>query len=73
MQLYRNTTDQNEKCFIIEAFGRIKDKRAVPLLEKAYKTEIWGIRVLAAEALKKITGKEYKVEEPKESRPEKGA
>ncbi len=73
MQLYRNTTDQNEKCFIIEALSRIKDKRAVPLLEKAYKTEIWGIRVLAAEALKKITGKEYKVEEPKESRPEKGA
>ncbi len=65
LTLYKTTSDQNEKCFIVETLGRLKDKRAVPLLKKALKTEVWGIRVLAAEALKKITGKEYKVEEPK--------
>ncbi|MBN1898813.1 MAG: peptidylprolyl isomerase [Spirochaetes bacterium] len=65
ISLFSSTKDENEKCFLVEALGRLQDKRAVPILEKALKTEIWGIKVLAAEALKKITGKEYKVEEPK--------
>ncbi len=65
--MYKRTKDENEKCFIIEAFGKIKDKRTVPLLESAYKNEVWGVKVLAAEALQKITGKEYKVNEPKKN------
>jgi len=64
LDLYKSTSDNNEKCFIIEALGKIKDKSTVNFLEDVLKKEVWGIKVLAAEALKNITGKEYKVEEP---------
>ncbi|MBU1076879.1 MAG: HEAT repeat domain-containing protein, partial [Spirochaetes bacterium] len=61
--LLKKTDDLNLKCFIIEAFGRIRDNNAVPILEKLLEDKVWGVRVLAAESLKNITGKEYKIKD----------
>lgn len=53
--------DDQEKMMIIDSLGRLRDYRAVKPLEKyLYSTkEIWGVRVLALEALKSITGASY--------------
>lgn len=61
--MIKGTNDLNLKCFIIEALGRIKDKKSIPVLEKLLKDKVWGVRVLAAESLKNITGKKYKIED----------
>lgn len=63
--LINKSKDLNLKCFIIEALGRIKDNRSAPVLERLLKDKVWGVRVLAAESLKNITGKTYKVDEIK--------
>lgn len=56
-----------EKITAVEALGNLKCQRAVDRLEKIYRSSnIWGMRVMAAEALRKITGREYKVEFPEE-------
>ncbi len=57
--------DVNLKCFVLEALGRIKDKKSVPVLKRYLKDKVWGVRVLAAESLKNITGEDYKIEPPK--------
>ena len=53
--------DDQEKMIVIDALGRLRDYRAVKPLEKyLYNAkEIWGVRVLALEALKSITGATY--------------
>jgi hypothetical protein len=47
---------------IIEALGKLKDARAVPVLENNLYSRIWGIRFLAANALEQITGKTYEIQ-----------
>ncbi len=64
ISMLKKSNNINLKCFILEALGRIKDKSAVPVLNKYLKDKVWGVRVLAAESLKNITGKEYKIEPP---------
>ncbi len=60
-------TDENElKCFIIEALGRIKDKKAIPVLKECLNDRVYGVRLLASQALKDITGREYKIKKPEE-------
>lgn len=46
---------------IIEALGKSRDARAIPVLEQNLSSRIWGVRFLAANALEQITGKTYKV------------
>ncbi|MBU4128965.1 HEAT repeat domain-containing protein [bacterium] len=55
------------RCEAAEALGKLGNKKAIPALEKALKDEHYFVRADAADALKKITGKDYTYEGPKES------
>ena len=50
------------RCNAAKALGKMDDKRAIPSLEKALKDEYYYTRWQAAEALKKLTGKDYTYE-----------
>lgn len=47
------------KLSVIEALGKLKDKRSVKALELYLKSELWGLRISAATALESITGVRY--------------
>jgi len=68
ISLLKKSKNIDLKCFIIEALGRIKDDRSIPILKKYLKDKVWGIRVLAAESLKNITGKDYKIKPPQKGK-----
>ncbi|MBI4976700.1 MAG: HEAT repeat domain-containing protein [Spirochaetes bacterium] len=55
------TTNDHDRMMVIDAIGKTRDMRAVPALERFLKNnnELWGVRVMALEALRTITGNEY--------------
>ncbi|MCK4647896.1 HEAT repeat domain-containing protein [bacterium] len=57
-----NDSYHHTRCAAARALGIIGDKRAIPALEKALKDEYYYTRWRAAEALKKLTGKDYTYE-----------
>ena len=57
-----NAAAIEEKCFAIEALGRIGRKESVPVLKKFYTNNIWGVRLLAGQSLESITGGKFPVE-----------
>ena len=59
LSLIEKETNFNIKTSIIDALGKLKDTRAIDYLEPLLGDGVWSIRIMAAEALKKITGKEY--------------
>ncbi len=63
ISLMNNSKDMNLKCIIAGSLGGFDDKKAVPVLEGLVKdkNEVWGVRTMAAESLRKLTGKTYKI------------
>jgi HEAT repeat protein len=67
IQALLNDSYRHTRCGAAQALEKIGDKRAVPALKKALKDEYYHTRRHAAKALKKLTGKDYPYEGPKES------
>lgn len=51
-------------CFAIESLGKHKKNESIEQLKKYYQHEIWGVRLLAGQALENITGESFPVEMP---------
>jgi len=52
------------RCFAIEALGKIRYRENIPLLMEFYSNEVWGVRLLAGQALEAVTGEKYPVPLP---------
>lgn len=59
IQALLNDSYRHTRCNAAKALGEIGDKKAISTLEKALKDEYVHTRWRAAEALKKLTGKDY--------------
>ena len=63
-----DSTDSIEiKCFCIESLGKLGDRKNIEVLSRYYTNDIWGIRLLAGQALEQLTGNKYPVEMPADS------
>ncbi|MBN8215176.1 MAG: hypothetical protein J0L75_00950 [Spirochaetes bacterium] len=66
--LRRGGTPNDLQCFALEALGRLPDRGQARFLEPFYRDpgRIWGVRLMAAQSLEKLTGRKYPVENPAE-------
>lgn len=60
------TLPDEPKVLAIEALGRLPDRGQNPLLNGIYRNtnEVWGVRLMAAKALERLTGRRFPLDNP---------
>jgi hypothetical protein len=60
------TLADEPKVLAIEALGRLPDRGQNPLLNEIYRNtnEVWGVRLMAAKALERLTGRRFPLDNP---------
>lgn len=59
--MLQTETNQSTKIFVIGALGHCQNYKAVNVLEPYLTNEVWGLRIMAQEALKTLTGVDYNI------------